>query len=259
VAQKHQVRSTKRAAKERRAKLEELKRRQQRAERRRTALTIVTGVAIGGALVAFVGYSKWEPNRVGHVSDPSKAASAAGCTGVRNDGLKGRGHTTTTIKYDAVPPSSGRHNPDPLPETPQFYARDVKVAHLTERAVHNLEHGFVVGWYDAKLPEKDVDALRQATASTTRFLAVPWTRGTFPNGRHFALTSWQRTQRCEDVSAKVIRDFTAKYANSTLAPETGASGGSPVQTATPTPTPGPSGSARPSRPPGGKPSPSASR
>jgi len=66
---------------------------------------------------------------------------------------------------------------------------------------------------------------------------VPWTRGTFPDGRHFVLTAWQRTERCKTVSAAAITSFTAKYVNSPTAPEVGGGGGSPLN---PSPTPWPS-------------------
>lgn len=249
MAKKQHVQAKKRDAKQRRAHIDELKRRQRAGERRRTALTIVSALVIGLMLVGFVAYSRWAPKRVGHVAGASAAAKKAGCTGVRNDPAGSRAHKTPAVKYDASPPSSGDHNADPLPEQPQFFGRDVKAPLLTERAVHNLEHGFVVGWYDSALPQLQVDKLKAASATATRFLAVPWTRGTFSGGRHFVLTSWQRSQRCETVSPDVIAQYTDKFVNSPLAPEVGGTGGSPLTSPTSAVTP----SSRP------KPSPSSTK
>lgn len=244
MVKKQHAQVTKRSAKEQRARLEELKRRQRRAERRRTALTILAGLAVGALLVGTVAFQRWNVTRVGYVSTAAKAAKGAGCTGVRIDkGYPGTPHQTASIRYAGTPPSSGHHNADPLPESPAFIPRDLKVPLLTERAVHNLEHGFVIGWYDDKLPAADVTRLKAASAATTRFIAVPWTRGVFSGGRHFVLTAWQRTQRCKTVSAAAVNSFTSTYTNYKTAPEAGGTGGSPLPaapSATPTPSPTPS-------------------
>lgn len=245
MAKRHHIQASKRAAKERRAKANEQRRRQRRADRRRTTLTIGGALVVGLLLIAAVGYSRWEPTRIGHLTDPSKAARQAGCTGVRNDRSAGGTHETRSVKYRGVPPSSGHHNPDPLPDTPQFYTRDAKVPMLTERAVHNLEHGFVVGWYDDKLPKAQVDKLQSASASAVRFIAVPWTRGTFTGDRHLVLTAWTRSQRCRTVSTDAIKSFTDKYVNAKTAPETNGPGGTPASP-TPAPTPRRSPAPRPS-------------
>lgn len=245
MVKKQHVQATKRAAKQDRARLDDLKRRQRRAERRRTAITILAGLVVGALLTGTVVFLRWNSTRIGYVSSANKAAKSAGCTGVRIDGSYGRLHVTTAIRYVRTPPSSGHHNPDPLPEQPTFIARDVKVPLLTERAVHNLEHGFVIGWYDNALPAADVARLKTASAATTRFIAVPWTRSVFPGGRHFVLTAWQRTERCRSVSAAAITAFTAKYVNFTTAPEAGGIGGSAL-TSSPSPGASPSASARPS-------------
>lgn len=230
-----------------------MRKRQRQSERRRTALTMMGALVVGFLLIGAVLYSKWAPNRIGHVTGAGDAAKKAGCTGVRNDGSAGRTHVNDTVTYKADPPSSGRHNPNPLPEQPQFFDRATaqRVAHFDERAVHNLEHGFVVGWYDSELPAAEVAKLKTAAPENARFLAVPWTREAFLDDRHFVLTAWQRTQRCRTVSPEAISDFTTKYVNYKTAPEVNAGGGSPIPPASPSPSP----SRRPSQ----QPSPSASR
>ncbi|CAO5243075.1 DUF3105 domain-containing protein [Frankia sp. AgKG'84/4] len=225
---------------ERNARLDQLRREQKRKERRRALL--IYGTAGGVALVLLVGIiiyaisdnnAKGKTRQVGYVASGSSAATAAGCTGTVNDASQGSTHVTTTVDYKASPPSSGSHNPDPLPDGISFYNPRSKIP--VERAVHNLEHGFIVGWYDPSLPADQVAKLKSLAADAgPRFIGVPWTRGNFAQGKHFVLTAWDRTQRCTTVSADVIKDFVAKHANpdpagatwdSPTAPESGAQGG----------------------------------
>ncbi len=240
------------SGKDRRAKLEELKRQQRAAERRKTLLAIVSGLVVGAILIAIPVVTsirgageKKRKAAVGYLTTPSKDAQAANCTGVRNDKAAGGGdHTGDRVSYDPAPPSSGKHNPDPLPDSIHFYPQSARPS--AERAVHLLEHGFVIGWYDAKLPADQVTKLQAASATAgDRFVAVPWDRSAFGENRHFALTAWGRTQRCATVSPKVISAFVDKYTNA-MAPEPGGGGGSlPTPPAPVTPPTRPAPSATP--------------
>jgi hypothetical protein len=247
---------------ERNIRLEALRREQKRKERRRALLVYgsaaVVALALLGGIIAFIAVDKHNKNaerKVGYVAAPSAAAAAAGCTGVVNDPMRGRNHVgaNETVQYEAAPPSSGNHNFDPLPDAYRFY--EPTSGTPAERAVHNLEHGFVIGWYDRDLPKDQVDVLRTVAAGAgARFIAVPWTRSSFPDGKHFVLTAWDRTQRCGTVSEAAVQEFVTKYANpdksgatweSPTAPEPGAGGG----TANITPTgPIPAASGAPTAP-----------
>ncbi len=227
---------------ERNARLDTLRREQRRQERRRSLLIYGTGGLVAVALLAGIivyalvdNRAKDESRSVGHVTTASAAATATGCTGVVNDASRGSTHVATnqTVNYEVAPPSSGNHDSSPLPDAYRFYERIPNLR--IERAVHNLEHGFVIGWYDPKLPDDQVTALRTAAdAAGNRFIAVPWERGEFADNKHFVLTAWDRTQRCATVSESAIKDFVKTYANPSLAgaawasptaPESGASGG----------------------------------
>ncbi|ABD10124.1 hypothetical protein Francci3_0740 [Frankia casuarinae] len=225
---------------ERNTRLEQLRREQKRRERRRALLIYGTsGLVAVALLVGIIIYSvadsrsKNEARKVGYVAPASAAATAAGCTGTANDPFRGSTHVSTAVTYEASPPSSGNHNPDPLPDGIPFYNPNSGIS--VERAVHNLEHGFVIGWYDKSLPTDQVDKLRKLAADAgPRFIGVPWPRSTFVDNKHFVLTAWDRTQRCSTVSADVIKDFVTKHANpdaagatwdSPTAPESGAAGG----------------------------------
>jgi hypothetical protein len=158
--------------------------------------------------------------------DDDKGTQPAGCTEVARTTPvpEGGKHRAGRIDYAEAPPNAGEHNPSTLRTLKRFYSRDdvADSATFVEQAVHDLEHGVVVAWYDNALSADQVADLREvADAGGKRFVAVPWTRSEFGGGRHLALTSWGRTQRCRAVSAKVIADFVHDFADSDDAPEHG--------------------------------------
>lgn len=232
---------------DRRARVEAMRREQRRKERRSSFLVYGLGsfLAVAVLLAAIVpsvlqARSRSQQRSVGYVKTASTAAKSADCTGVRNDVQISRDHVTTTVDYaklladkgEQIPPSSGPHNANPLPDSIHFYKRADKP--VLERAVHNLEHGFIVAWYDNDLPQPEVDKLQQISAQAgERFIAVPWDRGIFPDNRHFVLSAWDRTQRCGTVDQDVVADFVKTYADpragqdwkSPTAAESGGSGG----------------------------------
>jgi Protein of unknown function (DUF3105) len=228
------------ANKDRRARLDEMRRQQRAQERRKNFLFIGSAVLVAVLLVGAAVGLAWKQsndraakNKTGYVTTPTAAERAAGCTGVHNDPISGTAiHVPnqpidyTKEKYGdtqggtlPVPPSSGRHNPVPLNDQQRFYA--VAGQPRPERAVHNLEHGYVDVWYDAALPQDQVAKLQLLASDPglSRLLVVGWWQGNLPAGKHVVLTSWGRTERCASVSDAVIRAFYAKHVNSPLAPE----------------------------------------
>lgn len=266
---------TRRANRDRRARLEELKRQQRQAERRKNYLyagsaIVVAVLLIGGAVVPTflhdrsVSAKNKERSKVGFQATPTAAERAAGCDGTHNDPVaRGAIHVpnqpidyTTKTNGDtrggtlAIPPSGGAHNPVPLGDKARFYGLDQKPR--PERAVHNLEHGYVVAWYDSGLNGLQVRQLQQLATdpSLPRLLVVGWWQGQLPAGKHLVLTSWGRTDRCSSASPAVIRDFYAAHVDAPLAPEAGSGAGGGEQfpandlitapaamSPTPTPTP----------------------
>jgi hypothetical protein len=233
---------TRRANRDRRQRLEEMRKQQRATERRKNFLFAGSAIAVAIILIGAAVIPTWLHDRaeskkkeVGYQAAPTSAEKAAGCDGVHNDPLSPAGdHTTDPIDYatkqygdtaggtEPIPPSGGPHNGVPLPDTVRFYSIDSGAR--AERAVHNLEHGYVIGWYDAGLPAKDVDALKKlgADPSLSELLLVPWLDGDLPDGKHFVLTSWARTERCTSVSEDVVKSFYADHLNDgDLAPEVG--------------------------------------
>lgn len=205
------------------------KRRIQR-ERDRRQRRILYGISIPIALliIAIVPVTNWynahqrgKQHAVGYVRAASSAAKKAGCTGVRNDRQIATSivPAKTTVNYaaltakagNALPPTSGPRESTLLPATPTFYA--VKSAPRPEQAVGNLYHGWVVAWYDSKLPAADLKTLQTAAASATQALVIPWTRSVFAGNQHVVFTAWDRTQRCTTGSAAVLTEFSGAHVN----------------------------------------------
>jgi hypothetical protein len=71
--------------------------------------------------------------------------------------------TGTPVGYDAGPPASGPHWPNPA--EPGFY--DVDQAVAAEQWVHNLEHGYIVILYDCggSCPAELLDDLRELAST----------------------------------------------------------------------------------------------
>lgn len=260
---------TRRQNRDRRQRLEELRQQQKAAERRKNFIFAGSAIAVAAILIAAAVIPAWLHDRsqkakekVGYQAAPTAAEKAAGCLGVHNDPVSPAAiHIANkTIDYSKekfgdtaggtapLPPSGGPHNPVPLGDKARFYSLSVKPR--PERAVHNLEHGYVVAWYDSKLPATEVAKLKKLAQdpSLSELLVVGWFQGDLPAGKHLVLTSWGRTDRCATASDTAIRSFYNAHVNSDLAPEvgSGAMGGDsfppntvmtqPVGSASPTPS-----------------------
>jgi hypothetical protein len=261
---------TRKANRDRRQRLEDLRKQQRAAERRKnflfTGSAILIAVAlIAGAVIPTYLHDRAKKRKAAEAIKkekqvvqlaPTAAEKAAGCLGVHQDPLSAAAlHVTTPIDYSKekngdtnggtppIPPSGGKHNPISLGDTTRFYPLSQKPR--PERAVHNLEHGYIVAWYDSKLPAADVKTLQTLTSSLQRFLVVGWWQGDLPAGKHLVLSSWGRTERCSTASADVISNFFAKHHDANIAPEKGLPAISGADSYPPGVLPGPSTSPSP--------------
>jgi hypothetical protein len=239
-----------RANKDRRARLDEMRRQQRAAERRKNMLTFGSAIVVALLLVGtaiLLAYNKAQAKdakahriantlkaekKEGHQSKPTAAELKNGCTGVHTDPLAvARQHVPTPIDYASekygdtaegaapIPPSGGKHNGLSLDDKPRFYPLSVKPR--PERAVHDLEHGYVVVWYDAQLPPAQVQLLQSIASdpSMSRLLVVGWWEGDLPLGKHVVMTSWQKTDRCSSIDTAVAREFYNVHHDAPTAPE----------------------------------------
>jgi hypothetical protein len=241
-----------RANKDRRARLEEMRRQQRSVERRKNMLTFGSAITVALLLVGtavLLAYNKAQANdakknrvtnqlkaekKVGHQSKPTAAEAKDGCLGVHTDPLSGAGkHLPTPIDYTQekygdtadgtppIPPTGGSHNAVSLGDKVRFYP--LADQPRPERAVHNLEHGYIVIWYDSKLPAGQVAQLQAMTSdpSMGRLLVVGWWQSDLPSDKHVVMTSWGKTDRCSTIDPVVARNFYTVHVNAPQAPEAG--------------------------------------
>ena len=203
----------------RRKLIEEQRKKARSKERRGTVLTIVISSLIGIGLIAsavYFGQKEKGPNVP--LAEIGVTKEAAACDPVKDEPIPKEAtddavkHVTTTVNYDPAPPSSGAHNPSPLPVgSKKFYSREENPP--PERAVHNLEHGYVVVWYDQKATDEQVALLERAgRAARGKLLFMPWTRQDFPGDKHVVMTSWAVKQSCGEVSGAAIEEFFDNHA-----------------------------------------------
>lgn len=216
---------------DRRAKVEALRREQQAKERRKSLMFIGLAIVVGVGLVAAAAV----PSLLKSRNDPAKkalssfgaAAGAASCSAVTNDKVVGQADHKpdgTIVKYAEVPPSSGAHWASPIVPAREFYtSRDRP---QMEKLVHNLEHGYTIVWYDSTIKGSQLKALKdiadrarteKAAGPGNKFLVSSWdpAYGAFPTGKHVAISHWGakagHRQLCGQVSGAAVGSFITKF------------------------------------------------
>jgi hypothetical protein len=223
--------------KDRRAIVEQMRKEQQRAEKRRTRLIVLACAVVALAIVAFPAYQliRQEQISAGDLETIGFSAADAACQDTVTETAQGnRDHREigTQITYQDSPPAFCPHWPQPAAFARKFYSASDRPE--LEELVHNLEHGYNILWYDETVAD-DADALAavKGIASkfeggelTDKFIAAPWTEedgAPFPDGAHVALTHWSLGDSenpdetagvwkyCDQVSGDVVADFVEEY------------------------------------------------
>jgi hypothetical protein len=228
----------------RRAVADDVRRRQSRAERRKTFAIVGACVAVALLIVGAAAYSPiknwWDLRQFRGLDLASIGAPAKACGEITTKAAKGeQTHVPegTNIEYTDAPPAFGEHYPEPDGMERKLYTEEDRPP-LGE-LVHNLEHGYTILWYDESVADDDaqMDELRgiadklQGTGSMRlKFKAVPWLSSDangkkFPDGQHVALTHWSNGgvgddatgkkvgvfQYCTDVSGAALKNFMLDY------------------------------------------------
>jgi Protein of unknown function (DUF3105) len=232
------VAKSKTVEKDRKARVEELRRQQESAQRRRTLLLVVVAGVLVLGLAAAVTTVVLRAQQGRDITRIGATAATAGCDPMITDTATGNSvHVgpgtdkpgVTTVKYATAPPSSGEHFAQPAYPARTFYSAGYRPA--LETLVHNLEHGYTVLWYTAATPAAQVDQLKrigelaaQEPASKDKFIVSAWddARGAFPAGKNVALSHWGAKngfrQFCGAVSGAEVRSFITAHP-STDSPE----------------------------------------
>ena len=226
------------ADKDRKARIEQMRKQQQATERRRTLLVVGAAVLAVLVLTAVVFKVVRDAQAQKDPANTGVAAAAASCDPVTSDPVAGSGvhvgpqtdqPTVTKVKYKTVPPTSGEHFVSPAYPALAFYSKDDRPA--MEVLVHNLEHGYTVLWYTSATPQAQVDQLKQLSDQVRamretggKFIVSAWddAYGTFPAGKTIGVSHWgAKTGHrllCGSVSGAAIKSFVTSYP-STDAPE----------------------------------------
>jgi len=233
--------SSKSEAKDRRAVVEEMRREQQRAEKKRTyaivgACAVVGLVIIGAGLYPVI---VQERAAAGDLETLGVPASDAGCQDPVTEPATGTSDHRPDgeqIFYEDAPPAFGPHYASPVPMLRKFYTADDRPE--LENLVHNLEHGYNIVWYDETIDDDTdmVNVLRGiaekfpgASDPRNKFIVAPWTADdgeAFPDGAHIAFTHWSAEPPtaegdtgaqegvwtyCEQPSGEAVADFVEEY------------------------------------------------
>jgi hypothetical protein len=210
---------------DRRAVVEQMRRAQQRAEKRRTYAVIAVCVVVALVIIGLGAYPliKQKQAASGALADLGVSSAKAGCMPIKtkpavgNQQHKAEG---TDIFYPDAPPAFGPHYPVPAPFARKFYTAQDRPK--LEYLVHNLEHGYNLLWYDDTVAgNADALAVVKGIASkfdgqklVDKFIALPWTATDgkpFPSGTHVALTHWSAAGQPSDPSKQVgVWEYCAK-------------------------------------------------
>ena len=224
--------------KDRRAVVEQMRREQERSEKRRTYAIVAACAAVGLVIVGLTLPSviKQEKLEGRDLTAIGVSAKAAGCQDVKTEtasGVSDHKPDGEQIFYESAPPSFGPHYAAAAPMSRKFYV--AKDRPLLGSLVHNLEHGYSILWYDETLAENkeqlaEVKAIAGkfpgASELKYKFIVAPWTADdgeSFPKGTHVALTHWSVagatgdekgtgiTQYCAAPSGEAVNTFVEDY------------------------------------------------
>jgi hypothetical protein len=223
---------------DRRAVIEQMRRDQQRAERRRTIAIISACAVVALVIVGLAAVPLLRQNQLaaGDLATIGARADAAGCRDVvtkKATGSQEHKPEGTAISYPDAPPAFGPHYAVTAPFERKFYTESDRPK--LENLVHNLEHGYNLLWYDESIANnsdrlgeiKAIAAKFDGKKLSDKFIALPWTSKDgkpFPKGTHVAMTHWSAGgdpsdpskqegvwQYCAKPSGEVVEQFTDDY------------------------------------------------
>lgn len=224
----------------RRAVVDDIRKSQQSAEKRKGGMIIGVAVVMG---LLIIGAAAWKPvtdalsmrefkakelSSIGASADVCQDVTTAAANGTMDHVAPG-----TEIPYEESPPAFGTHYDSWEPMDRKFYDGDRPDLGFL---VHNLEHGYTILWYDETVADdaEQMDVVRGIAAKfdgddmRNKFKAAPWTSEDgepFPDGQHVALTHWSAGgagesdtskqagvwQYCAEPSGAAVEDFMTEY------------------------------------------------
>lgn len=127
-----------------------------------------------------------------------------------------------SFDYPDPPAAAGPHDASPLPPDPHVYRIPVPET----RAVHNLEHAYVIVYYlpaaEGGLPQATIDRLTALARDQSRVIMAPYPA--LPDDRGLALLAWNTRWMCPatvtaDQAVAIATGFIDAYRGTSIAPE----------------------------------------
>ncbi|MBI3738477.1 MAG: DUF3105 domain-containing protein [Chloroflexi bacterium] len=185
------------------------KREQRRAHQRRQKIrgNLIWG-GLGLGVLAIIGFFVWQGAR----PQAGETMPVMQSTHITTDSDPGQ--------YNSDPPTSGPHYPE---EAGAGFYDTNNYEYPAGYLVHNLEHGYVIFWYNCdKLSDSACNDLKAQIKTVmddlggTKLIAYPWPSLDVP----FAMTSWGQLEKFGTFDAEKAKAFVR--ANLNHAPEPGA-------------------------------------
>lgn len=196
---------------------ERIRARRQRESRQRWATILAIGVlAVGGIAFLF--------SRAQQITPSPTPVSTQGSLGQAEPTMESVQHVPEGIDpgpYNSDPPTSGEHYSTPLPAG--FYdeqALQTYGPYPEGYLVHNLEHGYVIFWYNCDAPlDQPCDEMKgriqdvMEQAANFKVIGFPHPSQEVP----VVMTSWGRQLRMDQFDAQLALQFVRTYRG--VAPE----------------------------------------
>ncbi|MCW2850901.1 MAG: hypothetical protein JWM84_565 [Nocardioides sp.] len=207
--------------------IDDIRKKQKGAEKRRGFMIVGVSVLIALLIVGAAAYrplkNNWDERKFNDLNLDKIGAAASACDEVTTKPAEGSNDhvpTDTPVEYTEAPPAFGPHWNEPgvapAPMDRKYYG--TKDRPELESLVHNLEHGYTIVWYDDTIADDD-SALTELKAVSKKFpgtdnyrykfIAAPWTSddedgAKFPDGKHIAYTHWSVGGEGEDDASKQV-------------------------------------------------------
>ncbi|MDT0318896.1 DUF3105 domain-containing protein [Streptomyces millisiae] len=200
------------AAAERRAKIEEARRKERARDRRNRILTIAACMVVLAATVGG-GWWLWASTDGDDPATPP-AGEASEIEGVQTWDELGRNHVEGQVDYPMNPPAGGDHAQAWMNCDADVYETEI----ANENAVHSLEHGAVWVTYNDAAAEADIATLSERVSATSYTLMSPKPDQESP----IVLTAWGNQLALDTADDPRVETFFNTFVQGAQTPEPGA-------------------------------------
>jgi hypothetical protein len=231
---------------DRQAVIDEIRKKQKGADRRRGfaiigVCSLIAVVILGLAIYPIIkrNLELREFNGLNLEDIGAKASVCQDITKKPAEGSSDHVDENVQVDYPDAPPAFGQHwnvaGLAPATFERKFYTAGDRPE--LESLVHNLEHGYTILWYDETAAEDDdmlntIEGIADKFTSDDdnfrlKFIAAPWTAEDgkdFPDGQHVAMTHWTAGgdvsdpskhegiwQYCSEPSGAALKAFMDEY------------------------------------------------